>query len=166
VLRLSLLRSPVWPDANADRGRQRFSYALYPHAGDWKAALTVRHGYEYNYRLHGTAVEGHGGVLPASHSFVRVEPGNLVLTAVKKAEDGDGLILRFYEWAGEKTEARIEAPAGAMAAYATNLMEKRDQDATEKGGVRREGDTIRVTVDPFSINSLRVDYGQRDGRQR
>jgi alpha-mannosidase len=33
VLRLSLLRSPIYPDPNADRGHQVFRYALYPHAG-------------------------------------------------------------------------------------------------------------------------------------
>jgi len=49
VLRLTLLRSPIWPDPEADRGHHHFRYALYPHAGDWKQALTLRHGYEYNY---------------------------------------------------------------------------------------------------------------------
>ena len=58
VLRLSLLRSPLAPDPNADRGHQHFSYALYPHAGDWKQALTVRHGYEYNYQSAGDASRG------------------------------------------------------------------------------------------------------------
>ena len=51
MLRLSLLRSPMWPDPEADRGHHHFTYALYPHGGDWKQALTVRHGYEYNYPL-------------------------------------------------------------------------------------------------------------------
>jgi alpha-mannosidase len=158
MLRLSLLRSPVWPDPNADRGRHRFSYALYPHAGDWKSALTVRHGYEYNYRLQARAVGSHPGMLPSSHSFVRVDPANLVMTALKKAEDGNGLILRFYEWAGEKTEARVQAPAGAIAAYATNLMERPDQDAAWRDLVHRQGDNISFIADPFSINTIRIDY--------
>jgi alpha-mannosidase len=45
VLRLTLLRSPKWPDAEADMGHHHFHYALYPHAGTWKDALTVRRGY-------------------------------------------------------------------------------------------------------------------------
>jgi len=44
VLRLSLLRSPVWPDSLADRGRHHFRFAIYPHAGDWRAARTERGG--------------------------------------------------------------------------------------------------------------------------
>jgi len=162
VLRLSLLRSPVWPDPNADRGPQHLSYALYPHGGDWKAALTVRHGYEYNYGLHAETTATHEGQLPATHSFLRVEPENLVMTAMKKAEDGDGLILRFYEWAGRKTEARIAAPPGATAVYPVNLMENIDEDAEQKGLVRREGDNIRFAVEPYSINTLRIDFAHPD----
>ncbi|HEY9661205.1 MAG TPA: glycoside hydrolase family 38 C-terminal domain-containing protein, partial [Allocoleopsis sp.] len=46
-LRLTLLRSSVWPDPGADRGkRHTFTYALYPHQGNWQAAQTVRRGYE------------------------------------------------------------------------------------------------------------------------
>ena len=44
LLRLTLLRSPKWPDPDADMGHHHFHYALYPHAGTWKDALTVRHG--------------------------------------------------------------------------------------------------------------------------
>ena len=66
LLRLTLLRSPVYPDPNADRGHQHFTYALYPHAGDWKQALTVRHGFDYNYKLKAMQVEAHTGVLPTN----------------------------------------------------------------------------------------------------
>jgi len=51
TLRLTLLRSPKWPDPDADMGHHHFHYALYPHAGTWKDAMTVRHGFEYNYPL-------------------------------------------------------------------------------------------------------------------
>lgn len=97
TLRISLLRSPTDPDPNADRGHHHFSYALYPHAGDWKQALTVRRGYEYNYKLQASQVGAHAGSLPSRHSFVTLGAQNVVLTAVKKAEDGGALIFRFYE---------------------------------------------------------------------
>ena len=68
-------------------------YALYPHGGDWKQALTVRHGYEYNYKLQAMQVEAHTGSLPAEHAYVTVKPENVVLTALKKAEDDNGADL-------------------------------------------------------------------------
>ncbi len=61
VLRLSLLRSPTSPDPVADRGRQQFSYALYPHSGTWKQASTERRGYEYDYKLNAMQVESMQG---------------------------------------------------------------------------------------------------------
>ena len=122
VLRLSLLRSPTWPDPDADRGHHEFSYSLYPHTGDWKQALTVRRGYEFNYPLRAFQVEGHGGNLPSKYSFVGIRGDNVVLTAFKKAEDGDATIFRFYEWAGKMGEVEITLPEGAISAVRTNLM--------------------------------------------
>ena len=81
VLRISLLRSPTWPDPNADRGRHRFIYSLYPHAGNWKQAMTVRRGYEFNYELQSMQLEAHEGKLPPEHSFIMVSNPNVVLTA-------------------------------------------------------------------------------------
>jgi alpha-mannosidase len=153
VLRLSLLRSPTSPDPNADRGQHHFSYSLYPHAGDWKQALTVRRGYEFNYKLNAFAVDAHEGRLPAEHSYVDLKPDNVVLTALKKTEDGDALLLRFYEWAGQSGDAVITVPAGAISARLTNLMEEPyGRDLALNGG------RIVVPFHPFEIVSVRVDY--------
>jgi alpha-mannosidase len=153
VLRLTLLRSPKWPDAEADMGHHHFHYALYPHAGTWKDALTVRHGYEYNYPLTAVVTTAHPGSLPASHSFASVSPENVVLTAVKKAEDANGLIFRVYEWAGKETTAEFHVPPGATGATATNLME-----TPEGAPLSVTDDVVKVPIHPYEILTIRVDY--------
>jgi alpha-mannosidase len=153
TLRLTLLRSPKWPDAEADMGHHHFHYALYPHAGTWKEALTVRKGYEYNYPLTAVVTTAHPGSLPASHSFASVGPENVVLTAVKKAEDANGLIFRVYEWAGKETTAEFHVPPGATGATVTNLMEQPEGDPLEM-----EGDVVRAPIHPYEILTIRVDY--------
>ncbi len=153
TLRLSLLRGATWPDPEADQGHHHFHYALYPHAGTWKDALTVRHGWEYDYTLQGVATTNHGGALAASHSFASVGPDNVVLTAVKKAEDANGLIFRAYEWAGKEATAEFHVPPGATAATVTNLMEN-----SEGSPLQIAGDTVRVPIHPFEILTIRVDY--------
>lgn len=153
LLRLTLLRSPVWPDPNADRGHQHFSYALYPHAGDWKQAMTVRRGYDYNYRLKAMQVEAHAGSLPAEHSFVGISPEDVVLTAMKKAEDSHALVFHFYEWAGKAGSASLRVPPGATGAVETNLMEKPEGQALPVSG-----DHVTVHFRPYEIVALRVDY--------
>ncbi len=154
VLRLSLLRSPVWPDPDADRGHHHFTYALYPHAGDWKQALTVRQGYDFNYQLKAMQVEAHSGTMPVEHAFVTVKPENVVLTAMKKTEDGNGLILRLYEWAGKSGDVEVELPPGATAATVANLMEQSQGSPLTVTGT----DQLKAPIHPYEILTLRVDY--------
>jgi len=153
VLRLTLLRSPAWPDPEADRGHHHFGYALYPHAGDWKQALTVRHGYEYNYQLQAMQVGAHGGALPLEQSFASVQPENVVLTAMKKAEDSDSLIFHAYEWAGKSGKVTFTIPEGATGAVLTNLLEQ-----PQGSPLTVTGNQLTVPVHPFEILALRVDY--------
>ena len=153
LLRLTLLRSPVYPDPNADRGHQHFSYALYPHAGDWKQALTERHGYAYDYKLKAMQVNAHTGILPNEHSFVTVTPDNVLLTAMKKAEDSNGLMLHMYEWAGKSGNVEITVPKGATGATETNLME-----IPQGPPLQIVNNRIAVPVHPYEIVAVRVDY--------
>jgi alpha-mannosidase len=153
VLRLTLLRSAKWPDPEADMGHHHFHYALYPHAGTWKDALTVRHGYEYNYPLTAVVTTAHAGSLPAEHSFASVAPENVVLTAVKKAEDANGLIFRVYEWAGKASTVEFHVPPGATGATVTNLME-----TPEGAALAVAGDVVKAPIKPYEILTIRVDY--------
>jgi alpha-mannosidase len=155
VFRLSLLRSPTWPDPEADRGHHEFRYSLYPHSGDWKQALTVRRGYEFNYPLHAFQVEAHEGELPPQHSFFGITGDNVVLTALKKAEGGDGLLFRFYEWAGKTGNVQIRLPEGAESASLTNLME-----TPEGAPLSVANNQVTVPVHPYEIVSVRVDFAK------
>ncbi len=155
VLRLSLLRSPEWPDPHADEGFHEFTYALYPHAGDWKQAQTVRRGYELNYRLIPVFVSGaHRGPLPTVDSFLQIVPDNVVLTAIKKSEDDDSLIFRFYEWAGLNTEVQLRLPEGATQVAETSLIEQHDAPVPIQDGV------VTIMTKPFEIKTVKVKFGK------
>jgi alpha-mannosidase len=152
VLRLSLLRSPEWPDPHADEGEHYFTYSLYPHAGDWKQAFTILRGYELNYKLIPMQTEKHAGALPPLHSFLRADSGNVIVTAVKKSEDENSLIVRFYEWAGKESDVKLELPAGAVSASETNLMEK------PAGNVAIENGMVAVHTKPYEIKTVKVQF--------
>lgn len=156
VLRLTLLRSPVEPDPNADRGHHHFGFVLYPHAGDWKSALSIRRGYEYNNPMIGMQVAPHAGDGPLSYSFIALNQDNVTLTAVKKVEDANGILLRFYEWKGESGTVQIHVPPGAESATMTNLMEKPEGAPLT---ITNSGD-VEVQFHPYEIVSVRVDYPQ------
>src|ERR1700719_4509478 len=152
VLRLSLLRSPEWPDPHADEGHHEFTYSLYPHGGNWRDAQTVRRGYELNYKLIAMQSHKHEGTLPGDHSFVRVEPDNVVVTAVKKSEDDDSLVLRFYEWAGRDVDVKLQLPAGAQSASETDLMER------SMSSLAVHHDAVTVHTKPYEIKTLKVRF--------
>jgi alpha-mannosidase len=153
VLRLSLLRSPEWPDPHADEGHHEFTYSLYPHAGSWKDALTIRRGYELNYKLIALTPGKHEGKLPAEHSFVQTKSDNVIVTAVKKAEDDKALIVRFFEWAGKQGDVQIQLPTGANSASETNLMEKTSGPLSVANGM------VDVPTKPYEIKTVMVQYG-------
>jgi alpha-mannosidase len=152
VLRLSLLRSPLWPDPHADEGHHEFTYSLYPHAGTWREALTVREGYNLNYKLLAMQTDKHQGSLPAEHSFLAVKAENVVLTALKKAEDDDDLVLRFYEWAGKDTSVAIQLPPGAQTAHDADLMERSSDELLLRDGV------VNVHARPYEIKTVRIRF--------
>ncbi len=155
LLRLTLLRSPTWPDPEADRGEQKFTYAIYPHAESWKTAETVRRGYELNDRMVGQQVFAHGGALPAAYSFGSVENPNVTLTAMKKAEDGSALVFRMYEWAGTVSTVKLHVPKGATYATETNMMEKPEGDK-----IPVAGDMVTLPIKPFEILTVEVGYAK------
>ncbi len=152
VLRLSLLRSPEWPDPHADEGHHEFTYSLYPHGGGWKDALTIRRGYELNYKLIAIAAEKHQGALAPEHSFVQTQAENIVVTALKKAEDENALVLRFYEWAGKDGDVTLQLPPGAESASETDLMER------PIASVPLENGAVRVHTTPYAIETVKVQF--------
>src|SRR5436309_10548885 len=98
VMRLSLLRAPTHPDPTADRGRHRFTYALLPHPGDFREAGVIAAAEDLNAPL---AVVRGGLAVGEVRSLVEVDQPQVVVEAVKRAEDSEATIVRLYEsWGG------------------------------------------------------------------
>ena len=152
TMRLTLLRSSYDPDPMPDQGRHEITYSLYPHSGDWKQADTVRRGYELNNPLIATIETSHKGKLPKAHSFVIVEPANVIVTAYKKAEDGNDFILRFYESQGKAGTATIKFNTGVKAVREADLAER----PLAKSRIPVSGGLIKVPFGKWEIKTLRI----------
>ncbi|MDD9267377.1 alpha-mannosidase [Paenibacillus sp. GCM10023248] len=119
---MTVLRSPIYahhvpyePDPNGeysfiDQGIQRFSYALLPHEGTWEQAGTVKRAAELNCKPVAVIESFHEGPLAQTDSFVRVNKENIIVSAIKQAEDNDDLIVRVYETNKSATTATVELP--------------------------------------------------------
>jgi alpha-mannosidase len=132
---------------------QHFHYALYPHAGNWKDALTVRRGYELNDALKSQQVFAHTGSMPQEASWGAVENPNVTLTAVKKAEDSGALVYRMYEWAGKDSVVKLHVAPGAEYVVESNLMEKVEGDH-----LALAGDVVTVPIKPYEILTVQAFY--------
>ena len=128
---LTVLRSPIYAHHHPaqprpgrqysyqDQGLQRFVYSLLPHAGSWEQAGVVRAAAEINQPPIVVPAAAQSGALPQRDSFVSVEPANILVSAIKQAEDGAALVLRAYETSGTATTARITLPQLARRLTAT-----------------------------------------------
>ena len=152
TMRLTLLRASYDPDPIPDRGRHMITYSLYPHSGDWRQADTVRRGYELNNPLIPLVTSSHAARLPKEHSFLTIEPSNVIVTALKQAEDSDDLILRFYECEG--------TPGTATISFATRVSEVREADLMERPLKNRtipvKGGRIKVPFGKWEIKTLEI----------
>ncbi len=150
VMRLTLLRASVEPDPTADRGHHTFTYSLYPHAGDYAEGGTVRAGYELNVPVITEFCGTGDGDLPADMSLLRVDADHVVLDSIKRAEDDNSIILRFYEAHNKRGRVNVTTDLAVTAAIECNLMEN------DLGKVSLNEGVISFDVLPFEIKTIRI----------
>ncbi len=159
VMRLTLLKSAIRPDPLADKGLHHFIYSLLPHAGDWREGDVNHQAAALNMPLLVGKINSpaSGNVLPDHFSFASVGVENVILDTVKKAEDGDGWVLRFYEnqqISNPNVQVHLGMPI--RRAVACNLMEEDFQP------VKCEGDWLSFSIKPFEIKTFRVWFKQNN----
>ncbi len=157
-MRLTLLRAPYQPsptepwggtlyDQPADQGAHEVTYSLFPHEGSWQKAGTVRRGYELNVPIVNL---GAGGELNSTTPFVEFDHDNLVLHVLKPADDGNGVILRFYESAGARGTCEMKFGKKPKTIFVCDLLEQNEQE------LPNADEMWRVDYKPFEIVTLRL----------
>jgi alpha-mannosidase len=141
---VSLLRATKSPDPEADLGRHEFAYALVPHADGWRDAGIVAEAARFNAPIRWVADD-----VPEA-AFAALDDANLVLDAIKRAEDSDALVLRLYEAHGGRGTARVRVNAPFTSARRANLLED-DGEALEV-----DGDAIAIPYRPHEIVTVKV----------
>lgn len=154
VIRLSLLRSPTSPDPQADQGEQHFAYSLLPHAGGWDEQ-TVREAYALNDPLivKQFPAPENAPQTSASRSGVwlaSVDAPNVVIETVKRAEDGDGLILRLYETQRKRSAFTLTLGFPVRAAWRANLLEQNQFSLSVEDG------RVRGEIRPYQVMTVRI----------
>jgi alpha-mannosidase len=156
TLRLTLLKSAISPDPEADLGTHHFAYALLPHGPTWAISDTVRAAYAFNLPVTATRGVSGAGSLPPMQALVQTNSRHAVIDTVKIAEDGDGIIVRIYDCSGGREQAELQFAQPIREALAVTILE--DPDTAGASPVA-EGDRLRFDLPPFGLRSFRVHLG-------
>ena len=149
TLALTLLKCPTDPYARADRGLHTFTYSLLPHVGDFREAGVVAESWALNQPLLCTPVSAHGGSLDETFSYVSCDADNIVISALKKAESDDGLIVRMYDAFDRKSRVSVSVPEGFGKAYLCDLLEREQSELAIVDG------HVTLPVSNFEIVTLK-----------
>ena len=142
---LTLIKSGIEPNPVTDQEEHFFTYALLPHAGDWRNG-TVREAYCLNQ----PALSFRGGKAGSEFSLASVGAPNVVLETIKQAEDGDGWIVRLYECDNARTDTFLRWNRPVLSVEECNCIEEKKADASfENGG-------ISFTILPYEIKTFRI----------
>jgi alpha-mannosidase len=140
VVRLSLLRAPLFPDPTSDQGEHRLRVSL-------RAGATIADAVAEGYRLNLPLRTVRGAPI---EPLVTVDSPAVVVEAVKLAEDGSGdVVVRLYEAHGGRASARITAGFEHSGVVETDLLERPLPEPVALSG---DG-TLRLR--PFRIVTLR-----------
>ncbi len=149
-MRLTLLRSGTHPDYRGDNGVHRINYALLPHECGFSVESVVRPAYEFNVPV--IAVQG----CSATHlSLAEVSAPEIIVESVKRAEDGDAVIMRLYNADSAHVRCRVDFWIDAKRVSLTNMLEEVEKD------LNLSGDGVDLSFHPFEIKTLRVETGGR-----
>ncbi len=144
-LGLSLIKSGTHPDYRGDEGMHVFSYAILPHAGGFSVESVVRPSYEFNIPADAT-VTATGVDLPAA--LCTVSASNVIVEAVKWAEDGAGFIVRLYEAGNMVSPCTVNFGVPVKSVSECNLLEENREQLELDGGA------VSFTMRPFQIRTL------------
>ncbi|MDJ0532877.1 MAG: alpha-mannosidase [Xenococcaceae cyanobacterium MO_207.B15] len=128
-LRISLLRSSIWPNPQADKGKHQFTYGIYPHTQSWSKARTVHKSYEFNLPLPTINTQDNilskvlvEKTLPPVGKFLDLSASNLILMTVK-SQTIDEIILRCYECHGETAQLSLTGDLSLGIVHYTDCLE-------------------------------------------
>jgi alpha-mannosidase len=155
TLLLTLLRSPHGPnpldplhsdEGVIDQGNHSFCYSLFPHSGHWTKGGTVQGAYELNHPV--MVFQNIQGVnIP---SLLETSKPNIIIDAVKKAEESDAIILRMHEAYGSSTDTTLHLGINVSAASECDLLEN------EEKVYKIVKSKLALKFRPFEIKTLKL----------
>ena len=142
---LTLLKTSHYPDETADLGEHSFSYALFPHCGDWREGDVISEAYKFN--IPAEAVCNARG--KNTQPFIRLEGKGAVIEAIKPAENRSGTVVRLYECFGGRRTVKLKPGFAFKYADVVNILEEPSERLPVKDNA------VELMLKPYQILSIR-----------
>ena len=152
LMRITLMRGPICPDPLGDIGINTFRYSLYPHKLGWRQSDVIKLALKENNRPYAVFAPWNSTSSEKFRPFVSIssENDNIVLDAVKKAQDGHGIILRVYEAENIRTSVSITLDRIFTEVFETNMMEENERR------VPVFDDSFTFKIKPNEVKTFRI----------
>ncbi|MFF2090560.1 alpha-mannosidase [Paenibacillus sp. NPDC058174] len=146
-IRLTLHKGGAHPDPRGDAGIHEVTYSLLPHEGGFAAETVIRPAYELNV----PALSVRGRAAAQEQSFLAIDAPNVIVEAVKPAEDDDAYVIRLYEAERSAVKGALltfdKAPKRVVIA---NMLEEAQEELALKGN------SVSLDFRPFEIKTVKV----------
>lgn len=144
-LTLTLIKTSHYPDLTGDVGEHNFSYALFPHLGDWREGDVISEAYKFNIPAEVVC----GVKADCTKPVVALEGNGAVIEAIKPAEDGDGTVIRLYECFGGRRTIKLTPGFAFERADIVNILEEELESIPAIDGC------VNLTLRPYQILSIK-----------
>ena len=145
TLRLTLIKSPVFPWPEADRGEHRFRYGLLVHGGDLQAVHNAASAFNMPLQLLAGTATGR----PEAVSVAVLDSDQVAIETVKLAQSGAGTILRLWETQGKAGTVTLTLPRAAR-------ISETDLHEAETSVLAEEEGSVTLHFRPFQIRTLKI----------
>ncbi|EMS73847.1 glycoside hydrolase family 38 C-terminal domain-containing protein, partial [Ruminiclostridium cellobioparum] len=138
-------------------GMHCYEYSIYPHKEDWVQASVYREAASLNVPLKPVQTSrNEKGCLGLKNSFYSIEPANLIMSALKKAEDRESIILRVFNPTNKTIDGIIKFYSKISKAWLTNMNEERMEELKPVNA-----DKLEIKAGPNKILTLELEVGEK-----
>ena len=132
-------------------GENIFSYALIPHQGNWAEARIPQKTKQYKTRVLTKQLKNQPGNLSDKYSFIQLEGEHLEISAIKKHEFEDKLVVRVYNPTDKETNGKIKLGFNIHKVYLGKLDESYEEELPYDNGVEIELKPKEVKTITFEV---------------
>lgn len=150
VIGLSMLKSGIYPNPQADQEHHTFWYSICPHEGDFRVAQTVAKAYLFNNPYEAVIKSGDSGKLTATCSYLHTDAENVVIEVMKQQEKGEDMIVRLYECYNRRGQIRLDFASFVEKIVECNMLEE------EQTEIASDGKSAIFEMKPYEIKTLKI----------